>query len=329
MKLRLLALILPLIIGAATLHAILPVFTWTGNSTSTGLVTESPNWDSGVPTGTGGENAVFGSITGSQSSIQIPASLTLNDLTFNTGRPSYSINGSGSPTLTLTGTVTVNSGAEVVFNNSLALALSSGEHTVNIASATTLRVFSSVGEVSGVGSVKKTGDGTLVFSAPNSYTGGTVIDGGKLTLLNTTGSGTGTGTVTVNSGANLTIGGGASGGSLSGNIINNATVEFAHSSDSYTYGGIISGTGVLNKIGAGSLTLTGANTYGGGTSISNGSLTIGVTNALPTSTSVTMSSTAALNVNQNQTLAGLSGSNTNSIAIASGKSLTLNNTAGL
>ena len=42
-----------------------------------------------------------------------------------------------------------------------------------------------------------------------------------------------------------------------------------------TFGGVISGTGSLVQLGSGALTLTGNNTYSGGTTISAGTLQIG------------------------------------------------------
>jgi autotransporter-associated beta strand protein len=42
-----------------------------------------------------------------------------------------------------------------------------------------------------------------------------------------------------------------------------------------SYGGVVSGTGALNKLGAGRLTLTGENTYTGGTTIDAGALQLG------------------------------------------------------
>ena len=51
-----------------------------------------------------------------------------------------------------------------------------------------------------VGSLTKIGNGTLVLSGENTYSGGTTIKGGKLLINNTTGSGTGSGPVEVSAG---------------------------------------------------------------------------------------------------------------------------------
>ena len=50
------------------------------------------------------------------------------------------------------------------------------------------------------GSLTKIGNGTLVLSGENTYSGGTTIQGGKLLINNTTGFGTGSGPVQVNAG---------------------------------------------------------------------------------------------------------------------------------
>lgn len=55
----------------------------------------------------------------------------------------------------------------------------------------------------GVNTVTKVGSGNWTVTGANTYTGGTVVDGGTLTVNNTSGSGTGTSTVTVNTGATL------------------------------------------------------------------------------------------------------------------------------
>jgi autotransporter-associated beta strand protein len=101
------------------------------------------------------------------------------------------------------------------------------------------------GAMSGTGSLTKTGAGTLTLTGANSYTGGTLVSAGRLT---------------------------GNTASLQGAIVNNAAVEFAQSA-SGTYAGAMSGTGSLIKSGTGILTLTGANSYTGGTLVSAGRLT--------------------------------------------------------
>ncbi len=101
------------------------------------------------------------------------------------------------------------------------------------------------GNMSGAGGLTKSGSGNVTLTGSNSYTGGTTVSGGTLTGATT---------------------------SLQGNILNNAAVVFSQGTDG-TYAGVMSGTGGLTKSGTGNLTLTGANSYGGGTTVSGGTLT--------------------------------------------------------
>ncbi|BCW87590.1 hypothetical protein sos41_07200 [Alphaproteobacteria bacterium SO-S41] len=107
------------------------------------------------------------------------------------------------------------------------------------------------GLITGNGSVTKTGAGNLTLTGTNTYLGGTTVAAGTLT------------------GNTL---------SLQGNILNNAALVFDQAAGG-TYNGVISGTGSLLKLGAGNLTLTGANTYSGGTTIAGGIL-FGTTTSL-------------------------------------------------
>ncbi|WP_420422517.1 autotransporter-associated beta strand repeat-containing protein [Simkania sp.] len=105
--------------------------------------------------------------------------------------------------------------------------------------------------ISGTGSLTKTGGGILILTGGNSYTGGTTVSQGTL-QGNTT--------------------------SLKGSILNNAAVTFNQTSDG-TYSGVMSGSGSLTKIGTAKLTLTGMNSYSGGTTVTAGTLE-GDTNSL-------------------------------------------------
>ncbi len=96
----------------------------------------------------------------------------------------------------------------------------------------------------GTGVLTKTGNGTLVLTGANNYSGGTTVGAGTL-QGNTT--------------------------SLQGNITNNAVVNFDQAANG-TYSGAMDGTGVLTKTGNGTLVLTGANNYSGGTTVGAGTL---------------------------------------------------------
>ncbi len=69
----------------------------------------------------------------------------------------------------------------------------------------------------GVNTITKVGTGNWTISGANTYSGGTIVNGGTLTVNNTSGSGTGTASVTVNEGATL-----AGNGIISGAVTVNA-----------------------------------------------------------------------------------------------------------
>ncbi|EAX6471637.1 fibronectin-binding autotransporter adhesin ShdA [Salmonella enterica] len=105
--------------------------------------------------------------------------------------------------------------------------------------------------LSGSGSLVKTGTGELTLSGDNSYSGDTTITGGTLTADHADSLGTG---VIANSGV-LQVG--------EGELENT-----------------LSGSGLLVKTGTGELTLSGDNTYSGGTTIDDGVLIATNVNAL-------------------------------------------------
>jgi T5SS/PEP-CTERM-associated repeat protein/autotransporter-associated beta strand protein len=135
-------------------------------------------------------------------------------------------------------------GASIVIRVGNGIA-SGGNVTATIASALT-----------GSGGLDKTDLGTLVLTGTNSYSGGTTISGGTLQLGN-----------------------GGTTGSIQGEVTNNGILAFDRS-DTTTFTGKISGSGALNQIGTGTTTLTAANTYTGGTTISRGTLAIAATGGI-------------------------------------------------
>src|SRR5262249_3155923 len=94
----------------------------------------------------------------------------------------------------------------------------------------------------------------------------TVADGG---VVNSPGS------TTITAGSTLNLGtGGLAGTIVTPAIANNGQI-IANFTHTLTLGAAISGSGTLSKAGAGTLILTGNNTYGGGTTITGGTLQLG------------------------------------------------------
>ncbi|EIP4522945.1 autotransporter outer membrane beta-barrel domain-containing protein [Salmonella enterica] len=184
--------------------------------------------------------------------------------------------------------------------------------------------------ISGSGNVVKSGDGTLTLAGSNTYTGGTLISGGTLVASNVEALGTGdvtdNATLALNTGGDfdnaisgsgkveksgddaLTLSGSNTytGGTLissgtlvasnvealgTGDITDNAVLEL---NTGGTFDNAISGSGQVEKSGADTLTLSGSNSYTGGTTISGGTLVASNVEALGTG-DVTDNATLALN----------------------------------
>ncbi|EHT5420916.1 autotransporter-associated beta strand repeat-containing protein [Salmonella enterica] len=239
---------------------------------------------------------------------------------------------SGDKTLTLSGSNTYTGGTTISGGTLVASnveALGSGDVTDNA----TLEMNTGgdfANNIGGTGSVVKSGDETLTLSGANSYTGGTTISGGTLVASNV--EALGTGDVTDNATLELNTGGDfdnaisgsgqvvksgdktltlsginsytggttISGGTLvasnvdalgSGDVTDNATLELNTGGD---FDNAIGGTGSVVKSGDKTLTLSGANSYTGGTTISGGTLVASNVEALG-SGDVTDNATLELN----------------------------------
>lgn len=191
---------------------------------------------------------------------------------------------------------------------------------VSVVAQTDLTINTAVGgflafegaTISGPGALIKTGDGSMLLGGANSYGGGTVVEAGTLTLIEA--DTLGTGPLTVNGGFLLLDGYDQSVSGLSGTggsiDLGSATLTTT-SAGSAGYAGVVTGTGALVKGGAGTLTLTGANTYTGGTVINAGTLALSGTGRLAASGAVAVASGAAFRIDassMNQTIGSLSGS---------------------
>ncbi len=143
------------------------------------------------------------------------------------------------------------------------------------------------GAVAGTGGLIKTGNGTLILTGTNNYSGGTTISSGTLQISN-----------------------GGTTGSITGNVADNGVLAFDRS-DTVTFAGAINGTGALTQLGTGTTILTGANTYTGGTTLTGGTLVVGNSSALGSGTLSMANGTAlsfvsgtTVNIANNITVAG-------------------------
>ncbi len=271
-----------------------------GTTTSSGATTAWP--------GSGSYNANFNAVT--SGIVTIPSSISV--------APNNTILNAATTFNTATAT-----------NGTLSSTINLNSYTLTAAPVTSTTLTLS-GIVSGTGSITQNGAGATTLSSANTYSGGTTLTTGTLNINNATALGTGT--LTINGGTidnssagaitnssnnvqtwggdftftgtqNLNLGTGAVSLSANRTVTTNAAV--------LTIGGIVSGAYNLTKAGAGTLTLSGANTYSGGTStINSGTLQLGANSTLPTTTAVSIANTsgAILDVNgKTQTIGSLAG----------------------
>ncbi|MDB5294286.1 MAG: Extracellular serine protease precursor, partial [Phycisphaerales bacterium] len=129
--------------------------------------------------------------------------------------------------------------------------LTTGGGTIDVAEPPA--VLTLTGVAGGAGGLTKAGPGTLALGAPNTYTGGTAVAAGT-----------------------LQVGNGASGGSIAGDatVAAGATLAFNRADAALVYAGNVSGAGGVSKVGAGTVTLTGALTHTGPTAVGAGTLRV-------------------------------------------------------
>ena len=158
--------------------------------------------------------------------------------------------------------------------------------------------FSGSGKFSGATVLTKTNSGTLTILTDNAYTGLTIIAQGTVQVGN----------------------GGSSGSLGTAAIQDNGTLTW-NQSDNDILGVPISGTGQLIQAGPGSLILSATNTYGGGTTISAGTLQISTGGSLGGG-NITNNAALVFNSSGNNTV-GSSISGSGSLTLSGSGTLTL------
>ena len=159
-------------------------------------------------------------------------------------------------------------------------------------------VFTASNAISGSLSVTQKGSGTLILTGSSTYTGDTKISGGELLVGNPNALSYSTldyssygGTLSFGEHTAVTLGGLKGNQSLALTNANSQNVDLTVGGNGVatTYSGILSGDGSLTKAGAGTLTLSGNNSYTGGTTLGAGTLSLGGANAIGTSGTITFS----------------------------------------
>ncbi|MBU3577884.1 autotransporter-associated beta strand repeat-containing protein, partial [Polynucleobacter sp. UK-Kesae-W10] len=192
--------------------------------------------------------------------------------------------------------LTVGNGSNTNFSGVISNAISltkTGTSTLTLSGANTYSGTTTISagtlQVGAGGATGNLGTGSivnnaaLIYNLSNAYTESNAISGsGTLTqnnasVLTLTGANTYTGSTTISAGT-LKIGGSSTlgGGTYTAAIVNNGIFEYSSINSQTLSTGIISGTGsILKDVNtASTLTLAGANTYSGGTTVSAGTLRI-------------------------------------------------------
>ncbi|GAT31860.1 PEP-CTERM protein-sorting domain-containing protein [Terrimicrobium sacchariphilum] len=257
-------------------------------------------------------------------------------------------NSSTGTTLTLNGAITnvstgsattlrasVISGATQIINSNIA----DGPSVVSVSKFSATNYYNTSGNV-----VSNDGGGLLVLNGNNSYTGTVTVNAGTLRIGHANALGSTAGGTTVSNGAVLDLNGqtvGAEALSITGTGISSSGALINSSGTAASYGGAVTlagntslggsgsttfsgnfgetgGVRTFTKVGAGTVTLGGANTYTGTTTVSAGTLLINGSNA--STATVTVASGAAI---------GGTGTIASSLSISAGGKFVFNLTDAL
>ncbi|HEX4054593.1 MAG TPA: Ig-like domain repeat protein [Tepidisphaeraceae bacterium] len=317
-----------------------------------------------------GNNAYTGGTTLSAGTLDINSATAIGTGTLTLSGGGFDNTSGGLITLSTNNAVAWNSNFTFIGTDTLNL----GTGAVTMGASRTASITDAAGNlmlggaISGAFALTKGGAGTLTLSGNNAYTAGTTLSAGTLDINSATAIGTGTltlsggsfdntsaGLVTLSTNnavawnSNFTFVGTNNLNLGTGAVTMNANRTATITADTLTIGGPIGDSGSnykITKSGAGTLAVTGSNTYGGGTAVSAGAMLVDNSSGSGTGTgAVTVSSgatiggtgtvTGAVTVNSGGILApgagGTSIFNTGNLTLASGSDLDIvlnGNTAG-
>jgi len=192
------------------------------------------------------------------------------------------VSGNGDIRITNGGTGTLNignGGGAGIINAANIITSNSGTATLNFNHTDTNYFFTKDGTGGGnavvimdSAVVNHVGSGTTNLSGANSYTGGTNLDAGTISI--SADNNLGSGTLIMNGGTLNTTASYIETNAVTLNTATTSTID-TNGATGVGFSNVISGDGNLIKAGTGSLSVTGTNTYTGTTTISAGTLNIG------------------------------------------------------
>ena len=245
---------------------------WTGAINGNWDILTTTNWSDpslALPLFQDGDFVLFNDSATGATNVILTTTLTPGSTTVSNVTKNYSFSGSGhiagaggltklgAGSLTIVGDQTYTGGTSIS-NGVLQLGDGTGANGSVVGNITNLAALTVAnpsaqtlaGAIIGTGSVSKSGAGTLTLSGASTYTGGTTVSAGT-----------------------LQVGNGATAGSITGNVTDDASLAFSRS-DNNVFGGVIAGAGAVTKSGSGTLVFSAANSYAGGTTNSAGILVL-------------------------------------------------------
>ena len=167
------------------------------------------------------------------------------------------------------------------------------------------------------GKVVQMGSGTTILTGTNTYSGGTTLTAGTLSVSRDANLGAAAGGLTFNGGVlqitgtsfttarTITFGNGGGG------------LDIADPAFTFTLGAALTGPGGFSKAGPGTAVLSGSNSYSGATSVTGGTLQAGAAGAFSANSAFTVAAGATLALNGfTQSIGSLAGAGTAAIGAA-------------
>ena len=244
---------------------------YSGSTTiNAGVLSVSVLADGGASSHVGAPTNAASNLVLNGGTLQYTGGATSTDRLFSVGSNGGTLDASGTGAVNFTNTGSMGFNSQSGFRTLILTGTNTGD---NILAAV-------IGDNGDATTLTKSGGGTWVLTAANTYAGATTVSGGT-----------------------LQIGDGGTNGSLatSSAINNNGTLAFKRT-DAVTQGtdfaSVISGSGGVTQAGSGTLKLNGDNTYTGTTNVRAGTLEVTRNNALGTGAAgTTVSSGATLMLN--------------------------------